>query len=289
METLHIIGNGFDLHHNLPTSYKHFYDYLKECGEYTFINQLEMYFGQSVKGNILWSQLERGLGIYDVEGIMGSMIDEHPSDPEHLEYCDIEVEAEVGSFFEPICDIFSRLFGEWVRGIGLAGTRPMPIKHFDKVGKFLTFNYTNTLEQVYNIPKSQICHIHGDVSVKDSDFIIGHNNKFTNFKQYQEDFYDREDYQRRIAGVINGLYKDTLAIIQKHQDFFTSLHDIDKVVVYGHSLEEVDKPYFEEVKKYVRQNATWWLSIYDEGERCPKKDFCKSLGLEGCSIHTFLL
>ncbi|MEX5528372.1 AbiH family protein [Pseudomonas syringae] len=29
MQILYIIGNGFDLHHGLPTQYKHFKDYLR--------------------------------------------------------------------------------------------------------------------------------------------------------------------------------------------------------------------------------------------------------------------
>lgn len=293
MPTLYIIGNGFDLHHELRTSYCHFFDYVESIGDKTFLTQLDTYFGKTVRlngkcGNLLWSQLEKALGIYNVQNIMESMFEGHTFDIDHASSSVGEVEAEVECMFVPIREKFTELFANWVRRIDLTNTARLRIPHLDQDGNFLTFNYTNTLECVYGIPKSQIRHIHGDASNKDDELIVGHNNKFTDFKDYPDDFYDRNDYQRKIAGVINGLYKDTHSIIMKNKDFFDSLYDVDKVVVYGHSLEEIDKPYFDEVQRRVKPDATWWMSKYEIDEQADKRNFCKSIGVSDKNIHTFM-
>ena len=42
---------------------------------------------------------------------------------------------------------------------------------------FFTFNYTKTLENLYNIPSSNIIHIHGCVE-DNEDFILGHGKSY---------------------------------------------------------------------------------------------------------------
>ena len=43
-KNLCIIGNGFDLHHGLETSYSNFRDFLIKSGSREFVMQLESYF-----------------------------------------------------------------------------------------------------------------------------------------------------------------------------------------------------------------------------------------------------
>ena len=37
----YVIGNGFDLHYNLPTSYWHFKDYLIQKGEIDIVRKID--------------------------------------------------------------------------------------------------------------------------------------------------------------------------------------------------------------------------------------------------------
>ena len=68
---LYIIGNGFDVHHGMNTSYKNFREWVyKNCHndiQYAFIiHQLEFLF--DAKSN-LWSEFEYEMGRYDREKI----------------------------------------------------------------------------------------------------------------------------------------------------------------------------------------------------------------------------
>lgn len=51
------------------------------------------------------------------------------------------------------------------------------------------------------------------------------------------------------------------------------------MTVYGHSIEEVDMPYFEEVNKCVDQNAYWQFYCHDESKIEHYKGVAQMLGL----------
>lgn len=68
---LWILGNGFDMAHGLPTSYWDYHQFLKKRDEKWFMGMLEYFFGKDMQSqrNILWSQLEKALEIYSLEGL----------------------------------------------------------------------------------------------------------------------------------------------------------------------------------------------------------------------------
>ena len=50
MNNILLIGNGFDLHHKLPTSYRNFLDFLKillECKSFKYRHNLESFLHNS--------------------------------------------------------------------------------------------------------------------------------------------------------------------------------------------------------------------------------------------------
>ena len=49
-------------------------------------------------------------------------------------------------------------------------------------------------------------------------------------------------------------------IIKNHEDFFDGLSDMEEVFVIGHSLSEVDYPYFEEVRS--KCDAQWHIGYH---------------------------
>ena len=67
-------------------------------------------------------------------------------------------------------------FHEWIIQLNNPHTdKKVKIEQNDSV--FFTFNYTKTLENLYNIPSSNIIHIHGCVD-DNEDFILGHGKSY---------------------------------------------------------------------------------------------------------------
>lgn len=46
---------------------------------------------------------------------------------------------------------------------------------------------------------------------------------------------------------------------------------ITEVYVYGHSLGEVDMPYFKEIKRHIVKNAAWYFYVLCKKEELKEK------------------
>jgi len=275
---LFIIGNGFDLLHGLPTRYKDYHQYLLQNGESWMANMLEFYFGNETKAkrNLLWSDLERALGIYKVEDIYSFICEGHSLDLDHLMQSNGEVEAEVEYHFVKICETFQETFKSWCQSIDLSVIKKKEGLSFLADDIFLTFNYSDTLERVYNLKDNQVLHIHGRASTGDN-LIIGHNKPATMPQNIKEDFYDHEANYKEIVETINKLEKKTRRIISANRSFFDGLDTVDEIMVIGHSMADVDLPYFKEVERCVDTSAQWHFSYYDEDEKSHIKDVAAKL------------
>lgn len=278
---LYILGNGFDLAHGLPTKYNDYYDFLVKQHETWFIRMLEYYFGNDTQHphNILWSQLEKALGIYNVNDIYDYLKEDHTLDEEHVSQYVGEVEAEVQYHFVDICYKFNVTFSDWYQSIDLAGATRQKNFSFVNDDLFLTFNYSDTLEKVYGLDEMQVLHIHGRAS-KGDELIVGHNNPATMPNGIEDDFLDNTANICAIVETINKLVKNTGRIISENQIFFANLADVDEVEVYGHSIEDVDMPYFEKVKQSVDSKANWKFSYHKEIEVDHKNDIAKQFGID---------
>lgn len=287
---LYIIGNGFDLAHGLPTKYWDYHEFLKQKGETWMMNMLEYYFGnvQGETSNILWSDLERALGVYNLKAIYDFLREGHTLDEDHITRSIEEVEAEVQYHFVGICEKFSETFTEWCESIDLKGAVPLKCFNFNATDRFLTFNYSDTLEKVYDIVEGQLVHIHGRAS-KGDELIVGHNNPASMPKNIKEDFYDHEANYRAIVDTVNRLEKKTGLIIGRHRVFFDGLVNVDEVVVIGHSIAGVDMPYFRKVKKCVDANAKWEFSYHSSKEIEHIDDVAKQLGITSSNYGTFMI
>ena len=54
MSILYIIGNGFDLYHGLPTSYKDFYEFGKDL-----LDEIEEFYKLDISSATPWSDFEK--------------------------------------------------------------------------------------------------------------------------------------------------------------------------------------------------------------------------------------
>ncbi|WP_424409717.1 bacteriophage abortive infection AbiH family protein [Pasteurella sp. PK-2025] len=265
MNTLIIIGNGFDLAHNLPTTYFDFEKFLSQNEKYQdFYNKLTKY----ISPDILWSSFEDALGCLDEDMLqddcttfLQSYGDEDWSDSGHGDY-QYMIQEELS--FSSKIPIYLK---EWIEKVDQdypCEKINLPIK-FDNNSLFISFNYTLTLEKAYGIKKENIIYIHENINSQ-NELITGHDNK----KSYSFTEYDYEGDIRVIEGkqIINeyfeSTFKNTDSISNNYMNFFESLGNINKVIILGHSLSKIDRHYFKIIKNNISKDANWIISYHTE-------------------------
>lgn len=271
MKKLFIIGNGFDLAHGIHSSYDDFRKYLvckletitgKNYKNFDFTNssiltndyrknpendlRTILYFLSVAEyggsQDIKWKNVEKSVGELDYSEFEYIYIDESEDDKEYrANWINHDI-------FLPYVDLLTEIpnyFRDWICQISLdeALIDKYIQQYFDDNTFFLSFNYSNTLEKVYNIDRRNILYIHGNANEK-TDIYFGHGNNLT-----YDDFINsiRNNNYFSVADeycMINDiLQKPVENIIDNNLDFFRSLNDIDQIYSYGFSYGLVDQPY----------------------------------------------
>lgn len=254
---LWIIGNGFDLAHGLPTSYEHFHQWLLGCGHNQFVNMFESMYPKVRTDNDKWSDIESALGQTTVEDIIRYA--------KEYRYCPKDKINPVGNVTIVAMGVQCNL-DQWARQIDLSTIKPT--YKMDAEAKYLTFNYTMTLERVYGIPAENILHIHKSVESGDN-LIIG----YESATESQHHVYPVESGPdaelNRVAKVEYDRYiKHPTYNISQNERFFQSLTDIDEVCVFGHSLSKVDIPYIRKIRTLLSDECDWHFYLKDKSEEC---------------------
>ena len=329
MSRLIILGNGFDLHYGLPTKYKeHLVPILKKNNKDFFKIVDSIYF----KGNPkLWSDFEGEIGYIKDDEILHTKFSEDlnlvfdvqpdtfPFESEN-DGADWMKEYEAAHEARSLTPNFKKAFKEnnkefikevfpflekGLRAMCEEAEDELEVKisdyliekdfNFRRDDKFITFNYTNTLEQIYDfIPEENICHLHK--SLREPGFLIFGNSRnkivpsFCNFSEENPYFdygynvedesdssrayleavnfvdQDFDEYNDAANKIIDKLNKKFEKNIQRDRiELFLSDKDINEVWVFGTSIGDVDIPYFSYIKeKYPL--AKWWISYYGEKE-----------------------
>lgn len=281
-ETLYIIGNGFDIYHDLPTKFWHFGEYVKK-NEPELNYYLERYFDYKS----LWNEFEEVLSKLDISEVISDNQELFP-DEESDRTGDLHI---LGDKAMQIVETLTVGLRKSLRDYLLQIKHPNPksLVSLDKNAIFLTFNYTDTLERFYKIDTNRIKYIHNKAKTEkyikpdeyylkdESDIIIGHAVKDKNVtmpKQSnrgiktaiacEEAFYVLEPYYKES-------FKDTKQIISENQSFFDSLSNVKKVIVFGHSLSNIDMPYFQEISKKAVNVREWKITYHGESELSDKE------------------
>ena len=111
-ETLCIVGNGFDLHHGIRSTYKHFYRWLYLNGYEDFANALQETFPKlENKGDSLWCNFEDALKEYDIDAIFNRE-KKKLSDPNNPDEW-----TNISSKIAGICNRIRPLLKQWVKCI----------------------------------------------------------------------------------------------------------------------------------------------------------------------------
>lgn len=168
---LYIIGNGFDIMHGMKTKYQDFYNWLLIPERLYVIEELQSVYSVEEDGEfLLWSNFEDALGKYDINVASEWSF-------ENLNIAEISIGNQKVScpslFLETqLDDIVNDVFTKWVGQILLSIERKLELP---QDALYFTFNYTDTLEKLYNISQNSVLNIHGRLNNGDH-LIIGHNN-----------------------------------------------------------------------------------------------------------------
>ena len=292
---LFIIGNGFDLAHNLPTSFDpHFKNIARK---YEHDNFWDIY--QSCEYDI-WSNFENLLGCPDFNtlveifnGYAPDYYSDRESDRDGIIYqvelngnlqdalCEFADNAE-----DSLCDIQANDFIEQI---------------LDSEGYYINFNYTHTLEEIYGIPCEQILHIHGEVG-KDNLKLGYPKGKFTPEKySYDargkgsgpyieieieehingiEDYYVRTAYQELIDKC-KSFYKEIE--IDLLEDFLGENQcKVEEIIVYGHSCA-IDFDYFRYLNTRY-SNAHWKFYVRGKDQKRNVRHLIEGYSIKNVNI-----
>lgn len=258
MPKLYVIGNGFDLFHNLPTGYEHFYRFAEEI-----LDEISGFYNLTISNSGLWRDFENDLGKFNWRSFYSAHnhvdVTAENFKPSMI-YCledDLANESD-----EHVASIRSR-FEEWIGDIDLSVAKKT--MNLCSESKFLSFNYTSTIQQLYGIDLKKILHIHGNAEQFD-ELIFGHGIKIEREPDFDEDGEPTRtpfsDAEGAAMYPLYALQKPVEDLLKQYEDFFQSLSDTDNVIVIGHSLNSVDLPYFQKVAECA-PNAVWTVYYYD--------------------------
>lgn len=276
--SLVIIGNGFDLMRGVKSSY---WDFQKTIGKNS---PLRFYMETYLDTADLWSNLEDSLGrlnysIFLDPYIIDMWLDDFGAYDPDAQAADFfaAIETAIAPTFEIPRELKQR-FKKWVKTLTVGcSDRPFSMLHGNY--KVLSFNYTEFIEKIYGANPNRICYIHGcrrnRKSGKACELILGHkpgmeeeqwdkvNLKSFKFKNpYKRYIMESalETAAREASWYEEATTKKCSDIIKQHCNFFEELCDIEEIFVIGHSLSEVDYPYFQEI--CMNTDAKWYIGYH---------------------------
>ena len=171
IKDLYIIGNGFDLHHGIDSSYSDFYEWMNKNYP-DIINKVDNVYGNC--DSHWWSDFENQLASLDAirYGDAVAFMNQPDLSDEHCDRMWGDAEIAVQNELENLYSDLRFCFHKWIHQL----KRPQDsqkIKLSITNAVFLSFNYTKTLEHLYGITSNRILHIHGCID-DNEDFILGH-------------------------------------------------------------------------------------------------------------------
>lgn len=296
MKHLYVIGNGFDLHHDIPSGYQSFRDWLEEVDDWDTLTTIDEIFGYCDSN--WWKHFEENLGSANTLEIALEEARENYPDFGSDDFRDgdwYDAEIAVEQKFEEAYEKIRRAFANWVATLPY-GNEKKKIRLKRSGSLFVNFNYSLTLEKLYHIKDPQILHIHGKGDGKD-ELVLGHGLSQKEIEDmmdendepdYEDDEGDDFVTQRAKGAAIDGVYKQRKKvdeIIRKNESWFEGLKDVTYIHFYGHSFADVDLPYFRKIfrsmdKKRVKVEA----NAYSEEDKEVISRFMSSEGITNYRI-----
>lgn len=283
MTELFIIGNGFDRHHGLETSYGSFAQFAKDNSPSVYHHLSELFFASSEYMGFEAPQRNDAQSVIyerwcDFETCLGRIDDEefgqrsNDGISEYMQELGME-EYLVDEFVQNITGILDT-FRDWVASISL----PISLQRnftFAPSTLFVNFNYTETLETFYGVTADRIHYIHGRRGTGEK-LIVGHDSS----PPRPQSKHDMPDMQfNPFYGYLQLTRKPVEIIEPKLRQWLTDISTIEKVSVRGHSLGTVDLPYFKAIAETFPL-ARWSFSYLSSKDLGSVKTFINNMHLE---------
>jgi len=287
--TLYIIGNGFDLHHKIPSSYWHFMEYVKDKDS-SLYNLVDEYL--QIKDD--WSDFEEALASIDVEFLIeyaGIFLSSYGAD-DWRDSAHHDYQFEIDRVVSELSTTLKKHFIAWLKQLKIPHKKSLLLK---KKARYLTFNYTRTLQSTYKIANHNILHIHGSLKQPRS-VILGHGWRPKDNQYIAEPFEPSDADVRVLEG--NDILKDyflrtfkpTDKVIKKHQKFFKNLKGLRTIYILGHSISNIDITYFRTIAKHIKLRKTQWIvSYHSPNEKKKHKKQLQSIGIPKSNIKLIKL
>ncbi len=269
---LYIVGNGFDLHHRIASSYcSSFRPFVREHNRQVYDVAMKHIFQEDQN---LWQCFEGQLASLDVD----QLLDEHSNLLQSYDAADWRDSGhhdnnyEIDHVLEALSAGLHSAFCQWIRSVKVPSREQAcgQLLNICSESRFLSFNYTNTLERVYGVHQDEILYIHGRAESgpnSSNQIIIGHRGGKHSFSgDVSFDAADTRIVEGNVS--IDNYFTETSKpvnqIIQRESLFFNGLSEISEIVVLGHSFGEVDLPYFKQIARKCRPDANWSASVYSD-------------------------
>ncbi|WP_277409985.1 AbiH family protein [Lacrimispora xylanisolvens] len=170
---------------------------------------------------------------------------------------------------------------------------------FTNYDRYLVFNYTHMLQNIYGIEPKNICYVHGECTGNEEDeLIFGHGNK----KRIMEikniiDGYDRRslfqsertnqlEYECLLRFMQN-LEKDVNRCKWVTEMFYNRFLEEPEIInVYGMSLGDVDFPYFKQIRDRWPETK-WRFGYHSKQDEDKIKILVKRLAIPDFQYKTF--
>lgn len=315
---LYIIGNGFDLHHGIDSSYSSFCKWLKKHDPET----LDIY--ETVCDyKAIWSDFETSMAYVSRDYFLAAgelFLPDTKSDPNDWSMADILLGGDMArSQAENLLDNLKKDFHKWVCTLHAPKDYTRNMLYIDDYARFLTFNYTTFLESHYGIPASQINHIHGVKTLPFGNLVVGHGEDSNMiFKTWwKSKGYDRPHYNKKgkkyykrdtiyrmyhgntqylpeyeaITETVETYYSDSEKPVEKilssNTEYFNELHDIRTIYVWGFSFSKVDLPYIKKIVSVNDNPATikWYVNAFTDIDKSKALSTLLQLGIEIDNIY----
>jgi hypothetical protein len=173
-------------------------------------------------------------------------------------------------------------FEDWIKSLEIS--QVLPKYELDKSAHFITFNYTEILEKVYNIRCANILHIHNKTG---EELIFGHGKNSEDFNVKKALYSDENAFltydedgniessevghekfdENAVSAFYDKMKKHTEDVIHNHSGFFNSLSNINEVFVLGHSYNDIDFPYFKKISESIHTDAKWTLFYFFDRDK----------------------
>lgn len=299
---LFIIGNGFDLAHELPTNFNP--DFKKIAEKYEQIPYFwEMYQSQEID---IWSDFENLLGKPDFNELEQIF---EGYEPDCSSDCESDRDAIItqvdlnGNLIPSLYEFAKQAEEKLIKTVAISSNNEL----FEPKDLFVNFNYTHILENVYDIQANRVLHVHGEVG--QDNLILGYPKGDFSPEKYQYDVrqkgrgpYRKTDIREHIEDMVkNGMmdyytYTAFEGLINKVESFnkvpqikllegFLGRNEIEEIIVNGHSCA-IDFAYFEYLSDKFRE-AEWVFYAFDNKTKINIEKLIKTIDIGNYKILTY--